>query len=108
MLAVPLLVLLNAFFVAAEFALVAVRRTRVDEMVNQRRVGAAAGASTRSRTSTTRSRPRNWASRWPAWRLGWVGEPSMARLIVPAVQLSARATARGSPRTPWPRSWPLR
>ena len=42
LLAVPLLVLLNAFFVAAEFALVAVRRTRVDEMVNHRKVGALA------------------------------------------------------------------
>ena len=38
----PLLVALNAFFVAAEFALVAVRRTRVEEMVNARLVGAMA------------------------------------------------------------------
>ena len=32
---VPLLILLNAFFVAAEFALVAVRRTKVETMVTQ-------------------------------------------------------------------------
>jgi CBS domain containing-hemolysin-like protein len=31
---IPLLVAVNAFFVAAEFALVAVRRTRVEELVN--------------------------------------------------------------------------
>ena len=41
-LAVPLLVLLNAFFVATEFSLVAVRRTRVDELINERRAGATA------------------------------------------------------------------
>ena len=72
-LAVPLLVLLNAFFVAAEFSLVAVRRSRVDEMVSTARVGAVA-VRTRSNTSTTRSPPRNWASRWPAWR--WAGSAS--------------------------------
>lgn len=33
--AIVLLVLLNGFFVAAEFALVSVRRTRVDELVAQ-------------------------------------------------------------------------
>jgi CBS domain containing-hemolysin-like protein len=32
---IPLLVAMNAFFVAAEFALVAVRRTRVEELVKQ-------------------------------------------------------------------------
>ena len=34
LLAIPVLILVNAFFVAAEFALVAVRRTRVEELVN--------------------------------------------------------------------------
>ena len=33
LLAIPALVVLNGFFVAAEFALVAVRKTRVEEMV---------------------------------------------------------------------------
>ena len=35
LLAIPALVALNGFFVAAEFALVAVRKTRVEELVNQ-------------------------------------------------------------------------
>lgn len=35
LLLIPILVAINAFFVAAEFALVAVRRTRVEELVNQ-------------------------------------------------------------------------
>ena len=37
LLSIPLLVALNGFFVAAEFALVAIRRTRVEEMVQQGR-----------------------------------------------------------------------
>ncbi len=40
--AIPILVGINGFFVAAEFALVAVRRTRVEELVNQGKAGAAA------------------------------------------------------------------
>ncbi len=40
--AIPLLVGINGFFVAAEFALVAVRKTRVEELVNQGKIGAAA------------------------------------------------------------------
>lgn len=42
LLSIPLLVLLNSFFVAAEFALVAVRRTRVEEMIQKGRAGATA------------------------------------------------------------------
>jgi CBS domain containing-hemolysin-like protein len=34
---IPILVAVNAFFVAAEFALVAIRRTRVEELVNEGR-----------------------------------------------------------------------
>jgi putative hemolysin len=40
LLAVPALVLLNGFFVAAEFSLVAVRRTQVEELLRQNRRGA--------------------------------------------------------------------
>ena len=35
LLLIPILIAINGYFVAAEFALVAVRRTRVEEMVNQ-------------------------------------------------------------------------
>ena len=42
--AVPALVALNGFFVAAEFALAAVRKTRMGEMVNQGVRGAGAVA----------------------------------------------------------------
>jgi len=42
LIAIPILVGINGFFVAAEFALVSVRRTRVEELVNQGKAGAAA------------------------------------------------------------------
>src|ERR1700730_12528505 len=42
LLSIPALVALNAFFVAAEFSLVAVRRTRVEQMVLQGVKGARA------------------------------------------------------------------
>src|SRR5947207_13967654 len=40
LLSVPALIAVNGFFVAAEFALVAVRKTRVEELVNLGRSGA--------------------------------------------------------------------
>lgn len=40
LLLIPLLIALNGFFVAAEFALVAIRRTRVEELIQQGRPGA--------------------------------------------------------------------
>ena len=81
-LAVPLLVLLNAFFVSAEFALVAVRRTRVDEMINHRRVGAAAVRYAVENLDDTIAATQLGIT-LASLALGWVGEPSMARLIVP-------------------------
>ena len=42
LIAVPLLVAVNGFFVAAEFALVSLRPTRVEEMVNDKKAGSAA------------------------------------------------------------------
>jgi CBS domain containing-hemolysin-like protein len=41
LIAIPILIAINGFFVAAEFALVAIRRTRVEELVQQGRAGAA-------------------------------------------------------------------
>ena len=77
-LAVPLLVLVNAMFVAAEFSLVSVRRTRVEETDQgpPRRLGG--GARRRSTIWTTRSPPPSWASRWPAW--AWAGSANPASL----------------------------
>ncbi len=83
LLSVPLLVLLNAFFVAAEFALVAVRRTRVDEMVNHRRVGAVAVRAAIDRLDDAIAATQLGIT-LASLALGWVGEPMVARLIEPA------------------------
>lgn len=86
LLAVALLVLANAFFVAAEFALVSVRRTRVAELV------------------TDGNRPARWVARaisdpdrfiaatqlgitLASLGLGWIGEPALSGLIQPVVEL---------------------
>jgi putative hemolysin len=83
LLSVPALVALNASFVAAEFALVAVRKSRVEEMVRQGvpRARAVQGAvANLGRTIAATQLGITLAS----IALGWVGEPALARLIEPA------------------------
>jgi len=76
------LVILNAFFVTAEFAMVKVRATRVQELIQEGRHGA----------SATESIIRDIEGYLPATQLGitvaslglgWVGEPAFAQLITP-------------------------
>src|SRR5262245_60143155 len=79
---VPVFVTLNAFFVAAEFALVSVRWTRVEQLVSERKWGArtlryavehlddALAAAQVGITLTSLA-------------LGWVGEPVIAHLLEP-------------------------
>jgi CBS domain containing-hemolysin-like protein len=82
LLSVPALVVLNAFFVAAEFALVAVRKTRVEAMVRQgvaqaRSVQAAVANLDRSIAAT------QLGITLASIALGWVGEPALSRLLEP-------------------------
>jgi CBS domain containing-hemolysin-like protein len=82
LLAVPALVALNGFFVAAEFALVAVRKTRVEEMVRQdvpraRAVQEAVTHLDRYIAAT------QLGITLASIALGWVGEPALARLLDP-------------------------
>jgi putative hemolysin len=84
LLSVPLLVALNGLFVAAEFALVAVRKTRVEEMMQQRQRGAktveyAVVHLDRSIAAT------QLGITLASIALGWVGEPVVARLLEPAM-----------------------
>jgi len=83
--AVLVFVLANGFFVAAEFSLVSVRRTRIAEMVSQGHRGA------------------RWVQRAidnpdkviaatqlgitiSSLALGWIGEPALAHIINPAIE----------------------
>lgn len=92
LLAVVVLVLANAFFVAAEFALVGARRTRLDEMAEagDRR----AALARRALTSLGRYiSATQLGITLASLGLGWVGEPALARLIEGAFNWLPHAVA---------------
>src|SRR5215475_11236848 len=93
-----LLVAANAFFAAAEFALVSVRDTRIQQLIDARRIGA----------RTVQKLHRNLDELVNAVQLGvtivsltlgWVGEPILARMFegifgrVPYVQIYSHGIA---------------
>jgi CBS domain containing-hemolysin-like protein len=83
--AIPILVALNGFFVAAEFALVAVRATRVEELVKQgvnraKAVQAAIANLDRSIAAT------QLGITLASIALGWVGERAMEQLLKPVFE----------------------
>jgi putative hemolysin len=94
-LAVFALVTANGFFVAAEFSLVSVRRSRVEELVSTGRVNAAAlqraidnldGNLAATQLGITIS----------SLALGWIGEPALAHLIEPLLLPLGSFAAVGS------------
>ncbi|WP_183502105.1 hemolysin family protein [Methylobacterium brachythecii] len=76
------LVLANGFFVAAEFSLVAVRRSRVAELVNERRLNAAALQRATDRLDAHLAATQLGIT-ISSLALGWVGEPALSHLIEP-------------------------
>src|SRR5579884_490506 len=81
---VVLLVAANAFFVAAEFAMVSVRDTRIQQLIDQHRIGA----------RTVRKIQQHLDEFLPAVQfgvticslgLGWVGEGTIAAMIQPSL-----------------------
>ncbi len=79
------LVLLNAFFVAAEFALVSVRRSRIEALIE------AGNATARVVRNTINDLDRYIAATqlgitMTSLGLGWVGEPALGHLIEPLVE----------------------
>jgi CBS domain containing-hemolysin-like protein len=86
LLSIPILVLLNAFFVAAEFALVAVRKTKVEEMVKRGRVGATAVRKATSRLDDAIAATQLGIT-LASLALGWVGEPAVEHLLNPLFRL---------------------
>jgi putative hemolysin len=98
-LAIPALVALNAFFVAAEFSLVSIRKTRVEELIKQgvRRAKAVHDAITHlDRTIAATQLGITMAS----LALGLVSEPALARIIQPWFEFLPRGwggfTAHGA------------
>ncbi|MGE3510522.1 MAG: hemolysin family protein [Vicinamibacterales bacterium] len=92
LLGVLALVFANGFFVAAEFAIVTVRKTRVDQLVAEGHRGARA-------VRRAVSDPDGYIAAtqlgitMASIGLGWVGEPALASMIIPALhQLPAGLT----------------
>jgi CBS domain containing-hemolysin-like protein len=82
LLVIPALVALNGFFVAAEFALVSIRRTKVSEMVKAGTIGAAA-VDTATKHLDRSIAATQLGITLASIALGWVGEPTLARLLEP-------------------------
>ena len=80
--AVFALVLINGFFVAAEFSLVSVRRTRVEELVRLGRPGAQA-VQHAIRDTDRFIAATQLGITLASLGLGWLGEPAVAHLLEP-------------------------
>ncbi len=80
------LVLLNGFFVAAEFSLVSVRKTRIAELVAQGN----ANAKTVQKALENPDRviaATQLGITLASLSLGWIGEPALSHLIEPVIEL---------------------
>jgi CBS domain containing-hemolysin-like protein len=84
--AVIVLVLMNGFFVAAEFSLVSVRQTRIAELVAQGHVSAKA-VQDALRNPDRVIAATQLGITLASLGLGWIGEPAVAHLLQPLVNL---------------------
>ncbi len=80
LLSIPFLVALNGFFVAAEFALVAVRKTRVEELVSLQRKGAGSVASALRNLNRTIAGTQLGVT-LSSLGLGWAAETTLAHAL---------------------------
>lgn len=90
LLLVVVLVFLNGFFVAAEFSLVSVRRTRIEELVAKGNTTAKAAKKALSDPDSVIAATQLGIT-LASLGLGWVGEPALAVLIEPLVELLPEA-----------------
>jgi putative hemolysin len=91
------LILLNAYFVATEFALVAVRRSQVQIWLSEGRPGAAAAARALDRLDDAIAATQLGIT-LASIGLGFLGEPALARLLRPLAEsfgADSRAAAHG-------------
>jgi putative hemolysin len=95
LLAILLLVAANGFFVAAEFSLVAVRRSRVTQLVaeGQRRARALSKALDHLDANLAATQLGITNS---SLALGWIGEPALAHLIQPFLSALGSFAEAGS------------
>jgi CBS domain containing-hemolysin-like protein len=83
---VVVLVLVNGFFVAAEYALVSVRPTRVEELLQQGRSGARSVKLSLERLDHFIAATQLGVT-VASLSLGWLGEPALAGLLDPLLSL---------------------
>src|SRR6266850_1277541 len=76
------LVLINGYFVAAEFALVTVRWTRIDELVTRGKFGARAVKHAVEHLDDAIAAAQLGIT-FASLALGWVGEPALAHMLAP-------------------------
>ena len=79
---VVLLVAANAFFVAAEFALVSVRETRLQQMIAAHRIGARTVQKLHQRLESVLNAVQ-FGVTVASLALGWIGEASLAHVLEP-------------------------
>lgn len=79
---------LNAFFVASEFALVSVRRTRIQKQAEEGRGGAAAACRLLDNPTRFISAVQLGVT-LASLALGWLGEPTIAQLLRPVAEAIA-------------------
>ncbi len=89
-----MLIALNAFFVAAEFALVTVRWTRVEELTERGRFGAKAVAKALEHLDDVIAATQLGIT-FASLALGWIGEPALAHLLAPLFRGRSPATGTG-------------
>ena len=75
-----ILVLLNGFFVLSEFAIVKVRKTKLEEFVKQGKSGAPLALKMSNSLDTYLSATQLGIT-FSSLALGWIGEPALAKLI---------------------------
>ena len=74
------LVLLNGFFVLSEFAIVKVRKTKLEEFVKQGKRSAVLALKMSNSLDTYLSATQLGIT-FSSLALGWIGEPALAKLI---------------------------
>jgi putative hemolysin len=88
LIAVLVLVLANGFFVATEFAIVAVRRSRLEQLVEEGRAGAQAAKAVVGQLDAYIAATQ-FGITIASLALGWIGEPALAHLLEPPFVLLA-------------------
>ncbi len=85
LIAVFVLVFINGFFVAAEFGLVGARKTRITQLASEGNAGAKSAQNAIEHLDSYIAATQLGIT-LASLGLGWIGEPALARLIIPVLE----------------------